>query len=321
MRHVLFIDPLEKLNISKDSSLMFALSLQEKGHETYLLFEKDFYFTNSGEITMNVYSFSGSFKSDECYIENFNILDQKVIELGSEDTIHMRIDPPFDTRYMRYLWMLRSLKRVNVKVLNNPDGILLFNEKLCAYEHKSSLPSYIGSSESEFINFATQIYESGNKSLILKPLDLYQGIGVEKLDIGEQFNEEECLRVFKRKVDEYKGPVIVQPFEKTVTSGEVRSIYYQGKEIGSILKVPQDGEWLANIAMGAKYQKYDLSKEQRKICDEISLDLLDYGVDWIAFDILGNSVSEVNITCPGLLVEVSKAYGKNLAYEIINLMS
>ena len=157
--------------------------------------------------------------------------------------------------------------------------------------------------------------EKGHRELILKPLDLYQGIGVEKISVDDDYKS-----IFLRKISEYKGPVVVQPFAKEVTSGEVRSLYFKGKELGSILKVPKKGEYLANIAQGATYDQYDLTVTQRQACEEICKELSEYGVDWIAFDILGESVSEVNITCPGLLVEVSKAYGKNLSFDIIDLL-
>ena len=98
-----------------------------------------------------------------------------------------------------------------------------------------------------------------------------------------------------------------------VANGEIRSIFYKGKELGSILKIPPAGEFLANIARGAAYNKIVLDDNIAKKCGDLASELEEKGVSLVAFDVLAGHVSEVNITCPGLLVEVSNAYNKNLA--------
>ena len=107
---------------------------------------------------------------------------------------------------------------------------------------------------------------------------------------------------------------------KEVESGEIRSLYFKGVELGSILKTPKKGEYLSNIAQGASFHAEKLSPNARLECEKITQELMKFGVDWVAFDILGESIQEVNITCPGLLVEVSFAHQKNLSYKIIELM-
>jgi glutathione synthase len=223
----------------------------------------------------------------------------------------MRIDPPFDTRYLRYLWMLRFIQGKGVAVLNSPDGILKYNEKLHAYAQKSALPSYVGSSESGFQNFITTL--GSNDEIILKPLDLYQGMGVEKISL---VNKVEAINRFKEKVIENNGPIVAQTYCAEVTKGEIRCLYFKGKELGSILKVPKAGEFLANIAQGAGFHAIELSNNLQQECNDICKNLMKDGVDWVAFDILNDHVSEINITCPGLLVEVSYAHRKNFARMI-----
>ncbi len=145
-------------------------------------------------------------------------------------------------------------------------------------------------------------------------MDLYSGLGVEKLT----FNHWE--KRFEEKVVELQGPVIVQPFVEAVMKGEIRSVYFKGVEIGTILKTPKDGEFLSNIAQGASFWAEPLSDLAKSRTEPIVKELMQYGVDWVAFDILADAISEVNITCPGLLVEVSYAYQKNLADVVIDMM-
>lgn len=311
MTHIFFIDPLEKLTPKKDSSLMLAATMKEMGIDVKILFEKDFYVTNNTDLIFSLHDFKASFKSDGAYLDSFLLTSEQLMKLKSEDILHMRIDPPFDTRYLRYLWMLRFIQQKGIKVINSPDGILKFNEKLHAYAQKSALPSYVGSSLAGFQKFISTMPTT--EEIILKPLDLYQGMGVEKVSLKNRLEAEDR---FSKKVLENNGPIVAQTFCAEVKNGEVRSLYFKGRELGSILKVPKSGEFLANIAQGADFHAIDLSSKLKQECDVICKELMNDGVDWVAFDILNDHVSEINITCPGLLVEVSFAHKKNLAQII-----
>lgn len=313
MRHLLLIDPLEKLNIKKDSTLMLALAMQRRGIEVYVLFESDFAIQNGETHKLKVHSFEGSLKEDGIYLESFKTTGVKILELSSSDVLHMRLDPPFDSRYLRVLWMLDHLVSQGIRVLNDPKGIMLFNEKLYAYRQKGAFPSYVGASLRLAQEFVASL-KPAPEHLILKPMDLYSGIGVEKLSLDE------WEKRFEEKVIELAGPVIVQPFKTEVLQGEVRSLYFKGQELGSIMKVPKKGQFLSNIAQGATFSPHTLSEISRERCERIVKELAQYGVDWVAFDILADSVTEVNITCPGLLTEVSYAHKKNLADTLIDLL-
>lgn len=315
-RHIFLIDPLEKLVIKKDSTLMLALTMKQKGISCFVLFEKDFYYTNLPDYTLTVQNFRGEFKDDDIYLQNFEIEESIEIIPSLGDVVHMRFDPPFDGRYLRTLWALEGLKDRGVKVTNDPRGILIFNEKLTAYRHPLSLNSYLGQCEKSFLRFCDKLRREGHENIILKPIDLYQGMGVQKVNL----NATDLCEKFVAMTKDYGGMVVVQPFEKSVQQGEIRSFYFDGDEIGSIIKRPKEGEFLANIAQGASFEKIVLPREVAKVCAEICADLACYGIRWVAFDILGGKISEVNITCPGLLVEVSKAVGRNLSHEIISRM-
>lgn len=313
MAHIFFIDPLEKLNVKKDSTLMMALTFQEMGIESYLLFEEDFYITNDEEAKLHVYNFDGTFKEDGFYIES--LLKKGCIphEITSHDVIHMRIDPPYDSRYQRYLWMLDFIQnKTGCEVLNTPLKIMKHNEKLVAYKDLShSHPSYIGSSEAGFTHFLGRLRKAGHTDVILKPLDLYSGIGVEKASLDE------ALDKFNIKVKEFQGAIVCQPFVKAVqTEGEYRAVYMDGEEIGSILKTPPEGAYLANIAQGAQFKGVDLPTDIKATCDKIAKELYEDGVRLLAFDILGAGINEINVTCPGLLVEVSYAFKRNICLDI-----
>lgn len=313
MAHIFFIDPLEKLNIKKDSTLMMALTFQQMGIECYLLFEDDFFVTNDQAPELVVHSFEGAFKEDGFYLDRLEKKNSKILKITKNEVIHMRIDPPYDSRYQRYLWMLDFLEQQsNCEVMNTPLKIMKYNEKLVAYKDLShSHESYIGSSEKGFSIFLERMKKLGHEDVILKPLDLYSGIGVEKVSLSEAKDK------FSLKVAEFHGAIVCQPFVKEVqTAGEYRAVYMDGAEVGSILKTPPEGAFLANIAQGAQFKGVELPSQVKEMCDKVAQDLYADGVRLLAFDILGEGINEVNITCPGLFVEVSYAFKKNICQHI-----
>jgi glutathione synthase len=313
MRHIFYIDPLEKLNLKKDSSLLLALTAQAQGHDCHLVFEKDLNWS-TGALAVKASRFQGQL--DGFYLKEFSLTQVSMLSPQSGDILHMRLDPPFDGRYLRYLWLLDQWERQGVRVINRPRGIMQFNEKLLAYQQAGSVPSWVGEDFDGFSAFKKMLSAQGVKEIIMKPLDLYSGIGVEKWDLSSP----ELDQRFKTKAHELGGPIVVQSFMPEVYRGEIRAIYYAGHHIGSILKKPKTGEFLSNIAQGAAFEKIELTLSVKAKCEAICRELSQSGVDWVAFDILGETPTEVNITCPGLLVEVSHAHQKNLALDILNLI-
>ncbi len=311
MRHFLLIDEIGQLNCAKDSSFYLAKTLKDQGHEVFLFFVKDFSIHNTGPAYQLAYDFTAEFDETGYYLKDVALKDQVKFELTPADLIHMRLDPPFDSRYLRYLWMLDFWQQhYGLRVMNNPRGIMHWNEKITAYTLPSSLDSFIGASPSSLEMFMRPLLEAGLKDFIFKPLDLYQGIGVEKVEFQDM---ESFQAKFVATAKVFQGPIVVQPFVPEVAEGEIRSIFFKGEHLGSIIKIPPKNQFLANIAQGAAYHAVQLEDEVEKSCKGICELLKRDGVDWIAFDILGGSIQEVNVTCPGLLVEVSKANQKNLA--------
>lgn len=314
MRHIFYIDPLEKLNLKKDSTLMLALTLQLRGLECLVLFEKDLAWSNSGTV-LRAHRFIGTFRDDGAYLAGFSLTDSVALKLNPTDTLHMRLDPPFDGRYLRYLWLLDQWEHEGVRIINSPRSIMHFNEKLLAYQQPAAFPSWVGESVGAFEDFITQL-RGTHQEVVLKPLDLYSGIGVEKWRIDDPG----LLRRFEEKARELGGPIVAQPFIEAVTQGEVRAIYFAGQHLGSILKVPKAGEFISNIAHGGSFQAYELPDAVQEQCAKLCQYMDTQRVPWVAFDILGGVVTEANITCPGLLTEVSYAHHKNVAGMIADLL-
>ena len=314
MKHLFFIDPLEKLQLSKDSTLLLAHTLKEQGHEVSLLFEDNFYILSDSPPGLQVFEFSSSLKEGDFYLKSFSLKKENILSLDGNILFHIRLDPPFDRRYLKYLWMMNSLKRWGVKFLNDPMGILLFNEKITAFQSSLHLETYVGSSWEGLIKFVHHLETLGHKDLIFKPLDLYQGMGVEKTSLKDK---SELKSLFKRKILESQGAILVQPFVPQIAQGEIRTVFFGKRSLGTILKVPPKDTYLANIAQGAKYSAVALETQIQKECEGLYQLLRPYGLHWVAYDVLHGHINEVNVTCPGLLVEVSSALKRNVAIDLL----
>lgn len=310
MKHIFFIDNIEKLNVKKDSSLMMMLTFKSLGHSVYALTQDEFFISNDQKPHFYLWEVKGEFKPNSFYLDNFEFTQLVHLPVEQGDVIHMRIDPPYDSRYQRYLWMLDFLSSQGANVVNSPRGIMQYNEKITALKMSKSVKSYVGSSERGLKNFLSRI--DSQSGYVLKPLDLFSGIGVVKTSADSK----DVLFQFREMTQEYGGAIIVQPFLEDVYKGELRSIYYKGSELGTIVKFPPDGSFVSNIAQGATFEEAKLDSTQRSQCEELAWELKECGVDLVAFDLLGESITEVNITCPGLIVEVSEALGENLAIAI-----
>ena len=313
--HILLVDKLEKLSLKKDSTMLLAATLKSRDQAVFLLFEQDFYFDNSSETFFDVYDFQASLSGKIGYLDDFKLTDKTKIKIDEDVIMHFRLDPPFDTRYLRYLWILQGLKNTKgILALNDPGEVCRYNEKMIAYEAQNAAMSFVGSSETGFLKFCEHVGKSGYKEIILKPLDLYQGIGVEKVSL------ENSLELFNLKKKDFGGAIVAQPFFEEVRQGEKRSIYFAGRHLGSIIKNPKENEFISNIAQGATFEQCLLTSKEQQSCQDMANHLFRLGVPWVAFDLLGEHIQEANITCPGLLVEVSYALKRNLAEDICDLI-
>jgi glutathione synthase len=313
MKHLFLIDPIEKLTVKKDSSLFWAITLQKMGHEVYLFFRKDLYVTNLDHTPeFEVTEFEGKLEAS-LYVDHISLLGKTKVTLHPKDILHMRIDPPFNDQYLHTLWLLHYWENRGQKITNSPKGIFLNQEKLTAYQKgRMAIPSYVGQMGKSAMTFLEEIKSQGYKEFILKPLNSFSGIGVFKFSLLDNFSE---FPQFKKNMDEI---FVLQPFLSSIYQGEIRTIYWKGSEIGTILKKPKPGSFLANVAQGGNFELCKLDPVAKKSCDEVALELAKDGVDLIAYDVLDGKISEINITCPGLLVEVSHALGRNLCAEFMS---
>ena len=294
--HLFVIDPLEKLNKKLDSSLRMAFSLSRRGHNIYIATPKDISWSmDAGVARLKAQQLK--FNKDNFEINETLPECEKL--LSEFDAIYMRKDPPFDMDYITCTWLLETAEGTS-RIYNSPSALRSYNEKLLGLSVSEYCNTGLVSTSSEELE--KFIIDKCNGDAIIKPLDLFGGKGIERLNL-EELGHEELRSKLKEHTEKGLKYRLVQPFQVKIFEGELRVFTFMGEIIAVSKKVPAQGNYLANTSAGATVEDVDLKPELKKNIQQLSTKLIDKGVFMVGYDIIGDLVSEINITSPRLLAK------------------
>ena len=298
MNKVLFItDVYKDLNIKKDTSiLMIEEAIKNKFNvfqcEINDLFIKDNIVHTSSR---NIIS-AGLTQVEGISKEDIKIKDFKLC--------FMRKDPPVDEDYINALHLLDLAKKQGATIFNTPNSIKNFNEKIFALHFSQYIPQTLVTSKIEKI----KMFFESHKTIIVKPLDGMGGISIYK------FNElsEENLKIIQEMTNSEKTQIICQEFIEDIYDGDHRVLIIHGKPFEKTLaRIPQDGNFKGNLAAGGKGIAKDITDFQRKVGEEIGEYLVKMGINFAGIDIIGEYLTEINITSPTCAREILDQTGMN----------
>ena len=298
MNKVLFItDVYKDLNIKKDTSiLMIEEAIKNKFNvfqcEINDLFIKDNIVHTSSR---NIIS-AGLTQVEGISKEDIKIKDFKLC--------FMRKDPPVDEDYINALHLLDLAEKQGAIIFNTPNSIKNFNEKIFALHFSQYIPQTLVTSKIEKI----KMFFESHKTIIVKPLDGMGGISIYK------FNElsEENLNIIQEMTNSEKTQIICQEFIEDIYDGDHRVLIIHGKPFEKTLaRIPQDGNFKGNLAAGGKGIAKDITDFQRKVGEEIGEYLVKMGINFAGIDIIGEYLTEINITSPTCAREILDQTGIN----------
>ncbi len=285
------MDPLEKLDLKGDTTFALALEAQKRKH-TINFFEPNDLILNSNSVFANVcklelYSTKNS--------NQFKYHTKKIRPLTDYDVVMMRQDPPFNLAYITATHILEKLPSKTL-VVNNPYEVRNAPEKIFVTNFAHLMPKTIITRNKEVIeNFRNEFND-----IIVKPLYGNGGQGVfHILKNDENFNS--ILETFFAQNNE---PLIVQEYLKDVRKGDKRIILLNGEVVGAINRIPKKGESRSNMHVGGEPQKTELTKRDLFICKEISMSLKKRGLYFVGIDIIGDYITEINVTSPTGIREI-----------------
>ncbi len=296
------MDPIESINIDGDSSFVMGLSAQARGHSLYHYHPRQLTFRD-GKVTARARPLTLRRERGN----HFTAGSEEVIDLSQLDVILMRQDPPFD---MSYITATHILEHVHPKtlVVNDPVHVRNAPEKLFVTEFDGLMPpTLITSDRQEILGF-----RADHKDIIVKPLFGNGGAGVFHIQPGDE-NLNSLLELFTQL---YREPVIVQRYLPEVRQGDKRIILIDGVAVGAINRVPAAGEARSNMHVGGKAMKSTLTRRDRDICAAIGPELKKRGLIFVGIDVIGDYMTEINVTSPTGLQEINRFDGTVLEDRI-----
>ncbi|CAD0184036.1 Glutathione synthetase [Ruegeria sp. THAF57] len=296
------MDPIGAVDINADSSFRLAEEAQKRGHSLFF-YGPDQLAYQEGRITargqdMTVQRIAGN---------PSELGPEREVDLAEFDVVWLRQDPPFDMHYITSTHLLDRLKGQTL-VVNDPFWVRNYPEKLLVLDFPDLTPPTTIARDLQTI----KAFKEKHDDIILKPLYGNGGAGVFRLDANDRnlTSLHELFTGFSRE------PLIVQKFLPDVSNGDKRVILVDGEPVGAINRVPAAGETRSNMHVGGRPEKIGLSERDLEICAAIGPLLKEKGQIFVGIDVIGDYLTEINVTSPTGIQELERFDGVNIAEKI-----
>ncbi len=285
------MDPLEKLDLKGDTTFALALEAQNRKHKISFFKPEDL-ILKSNDVYANICEL-------ELYSINnkneFKYHDSVIKPLKDYDVVMMRQDPPFDMAYITATHILEKLP-LSTLVVNNPSEVRNSPEKIFVTNFPHLMPKTIITRNSKVI----ENFRNDYNDIIIKPLYGNGGQGIFHI-LPEDENFNSILEMFFSKS---KEPLMIQEYLRDVREGDKRIILLNGEPVGAINRIPKKGESRSNMHVGGKPEKTQLTTRDKFICSEISDSLKKKGLYLVGIDVIGDYMTEINVTSPTGIREI-----------------
>ncbi len=303
MKHAFIMDPLEKVKPWKDTTYFLMLAAYERGHQVCYLDQQSLFLDHDRLMAKAQW-----LKVRDDHDQPFEVLSEDVVPMAEMQVVWLRTDPPFDRRYF-YTTLLLDFLPPAVKIVNRPDGVRDWNEKLAAIHFPKFTPATCVSNKVEEIRH----FAARHNRITVKPVDGFGGKGIFFYS-----EEEEATDLLERATQKGAHWVIAQEYLPAAKIGDKRILMVEGEAIGAILRVHAEGKELNNLDMGGQAVKTELDRDDLAICEAIKPHLIERGVFFVGIDVIGGKLIEINVTSPTGLQELSQFSGIAHHHNIIS---
>ena len=292
------MDPLESINIKSDSTYILALEAQKRGYRLFHYLPENLIYENGRVSALgNVFKL---FPNKKIFFKKYQT--QKIF-LDDYDVILVRQDPPFNMSYITATYLLEKVSNKTL-ILNNPKSIRDNPEKLSMFNFKSVIPpTLISKNIEQCFNFQKKY-----KKTIIKPLYGNGGEGISKLEGINVVLKRKILKL----INKYKQPIVMQKYLSEIKEGDRRIILMDGEYVGSVARIPKKGSVTANFHTGGTAKKVGLIRRDKKICNILKPFLKKNKLFFTGIDIIGNYLTEINVTSPTGIQEINRLNGARL---------
>jgi glutathione synthase len=292
------MDPLESINIKTDSTYILALEAQKRGYRLFHYLPENLIYENGRVSALgNVFKL---FPNKKTFFKKSKT--QKIF-LDDYDVVLVRQDPPFNMSYITATYLLEMVSEKTL-ILNDPKSIRDNPEKLSMFNFKNIIPpTLISKNMEQCFNFQKKY-----KKTIIKPLYGNGGEGISKLEGINALLKRKILKLISR----YKQPIVIQKYLKEIKEGDRRIILIDGEYVGSVARMPKKGSVTANFHTGGTAKKVGLVRRDKKICSILKPFLKKKKLFFTGVDVIGNYLTEINVTSPTGIQEINKLNGVRL---------
>jgi glutathione synthase len=292
------MDPLESINIKSDSTYILALEAQKRGYGLFHYLPENLIYENGRVSALgNVFKL---FPNKKIFFKKYKT--QKIF-LDDYDVVLVRQDPPFNMSYITATYLLEMVSDKTL-ILNDPKSIRDNPEKLSMFNFKNIIPpTLISKNMEQCFNFQKKY-----KKTIIKPLYGNGGEGISKLEGTNTLLKRKILKL----ISKYKQPIVIQKYLKEINEGDRRIILIDGEYVGSVARIPKKGSVTANFHTGGTAKKVGLVRRDKKICSILKPFLKKKKLFFTGVDVIGNYLTEINVTSPTGIQEINKLNGMRL---------
>jgi glutathione synthase len=300
------MDDISNIKPNKDSSFAMMLEAQTRGWEIHTFDSPDMYYADG-----KVFAPTRITEVQDSETSWFNSDPSSVVNLSTLDVVFMRKDPPFDMDYIYSTYLLEQLESEGVLVINKPSSLRDANEKLFALNFPECIPKTLVSSKTrELNNFIDSL-----RTVVVKPLDGMGGTDIFKLSKGDDDIDD----ILKRITNNESRYIMAQEFLPEIKDGDKRILLINGNPIDyALARLPAEGSFKGNLAAGAKGVGQPLSERDRYLCTQIAPTLIDKELVFVGLDVIGDFITEINVTSPTCIRELDKQYGINISSTLLD---
>ena len=302
------MDPISSINPKKDSTLAMMLAAQEKGWEVSCFTQSDLSIEDGA---ISIFSRTVNVTDDPDHW--FDVTSEQTAPADRFDGILMRKDPPFDMEYIYSTYLLEIIDNSGTPVLNNPASIRDCNEKMFALTFPECCPPHLVSREPGLL----RAFHTEHEDVIYKPLD---GMGGDS--IFRAAKDEHNLSVIIETLTSHgKVMTMAQKYIPEIVDGDTRILLINGEPVPyGLARVPLAGETRGNLAAGGSGIARPLTERDRFICAQVGPVLKEKGLYFVGIDVIGDYLTEINVTCPTCIRELNQAFDLDIAGDYMRFI-
>lgn len=302
----IIMDPLESLNIKKDTTLALIDAAQRRGWQVDVIYQNDLLLEDGKPSAL-----AREVRVDLSASPWFEVIETSFKPLVAYDCIMMRKDPPFNMEFIYTTYMLDRAEDEGVLIVNQPSTLRDCNEKLYATRFPQCCTPLVVSANAEQL----KSFYRDHGDVIYKPLD---GMGGSSI-LRARENEPNLSVMIELLTDGEKTPIMAQKYIPEIVDGDKRILMVAGKPVDYCLaRIPQSGETRGNLAAGGRGEVRPLTDRDRWIASEVGPDLVERGVYFAGLDVIGDYLTEINITSPTCVREIDAGAGTDIGAQLMD---